>query len=206
MWGMPTEADFLRAVIARPDDDAPRLILADWLDEQGQGERAEFIRVQCAIANPPGCPACLPRGTPGYVVGSTVRGRIIDDADCPDCMAALRRRERELESCDFTREESVFGDRSERYERHWGFRRGFVESVTCTALDWLAHGDTILACQPVREVTLTTAPRLPEWPPFPRRRWPSVKTWHLPPVEVRSLTTCVGLGQLPSRMVRITDD
>ena len=40
------EQAFLRAVIENPDDDAPRLIYADWLDEQGQSERAEFIRVQ----------------------------------------------------------------------------------------------------------------------------------------------------------------
>jgi uncharacterized protein (TIGR02996 family) len=44
------EDAFLRAVIADPDDDAPRLIYADWLDEHGQGARAEFIRVQIALA------------------------------------------------------------------------------------------------------------------------------------------------------------
>src|SRR5262249_8337125 len=33
-----------------PEDDAPRLIYADWLDEQGESERAEFIRVQIALA------------------------------------------------------------------------------------------------------------------------------------------------------------
>jgi uncharacterized protein (TIGR02996 family) len=46
-----TEEDALmRAVIAEPDDDAPRLIYADWLDEHGESERAEFIRVQIAAA------------------------------------------------------------------------------------------------------------------------------------------------------------
>ncbi len=47
---MPHADAFLLAVLADPDDDAPRLIYADWLDEQGDGERAEFIRVQCALA------------------------------------------------------------------------------------------------------------------------------------------------------------
>jgi uncharacterized protein (TIGR02996 family) len=37
-------------ICAEPFDDAPRLIYADWLDEQGEAERAEFIRVQCALA------------------------------------------------------------------------------------------------------------------------------------------------------------
>jgi uncharacterized protein (TIGR02996 family) len=41
---------FLAAVAARPDDDLPRLIFADWLDEHGEPERAEFIRLQCAAA------------------------------------------------------------------------------------------------------------------------------------------------------------
>src|SRR5262249_49189412 len=37
---------FLEAILARPDDDAPRLVFADWLEEQGDADRAEFIRVQ----------------------------------------------------------------------------------------------------------------------------------------------------------------
>jgi uncharacterized protein (TIGR02996 family) len=43
------EAAFLHAIIDRPDADAPRLVFADWLDEQGQFARAEFIRVQIAL-------------------------------------------------------------------------------------------------------------------------------------------------------------
>src|SRR5262249_35303355 len=35
---------------ADPENDAPRLILADWLDEHGEADRAEFIRLQCAAA------------------------------------------------------------------------------------------------------------------------------------------------------------
>jgi uncharacterized protein (TIGR02996 family) len=41
---------FLRAIIASPDDDTPRLVCADWLDEHGEPERAELIRVQCGLA------------------------------------------------------------------------------------------------------------------------------------------------------------
>lgn len=41
---------FLAAVIARPLDDLPRLIFADWLDEHGDADRAEFIRLQCSAA------------------------------------------------------------------------------------------------------------------------------------------------------------
>src|SRR5262245_15977158 len=43
-------AAFLRAICANPDDDLPRLVFADWLDEHGEPERAEFIRVQIEFA------------------------------------------------------------------------------------------------------------------------------------------------------------
>jgi uncharacterized protein (TIGR02996 family) len=40
---------FLQAMGEAPDDDAPRLIYADWLDERGERDRGEFSRVQCAL-------------------------------------------------------------------------------------------------------------------------------------------------------------
>ncbi len=40
----------LAGVVAAPDDDLPRLVYADWLEEHGDPARAEFIRVQCRIA------------------------------------------------------------------------------------------------------------------------------------------------------------
>ncbi len=40
----------VQAVIQCPADDTPRLVYADWLDEHGEPERAEFIRVQCRLA------------------------------------------------------------------------------------------------------------------------------------------------------------
>lgn len=41
---MTDEQAFLQAICSTPDDLAPRLIYADWLDDQGQHERAEEIR------------------------------------------------------------------------------------------------------------------------------------------------------------------
>ncbi|MFO0845296.1 MAG: TIGR02996 domain-containing protein [Gemmataceae bacterium] len=44
-----TEKDaFLADILERPDDDAPRLVYADWLDDHGEPDRATFIRAQCA--------------------------------------------------------------------------------------------------------------------------------------------------------------
>jgi uncharacterized protein (TIGR02996 family) len=48
-----TAAAFLQAILEQPDDDAPRLIFADWLEENGDTERAEFIRVQIELARMP---------------------------------------------------------------------------------------------------------------------------------------------------------
>jgi uncharacterized protein (TIGR02996 family) len=41
---------FFRSIEAAPDDDSPRLVYADWLEEHGDDARAEFIRVQCRLA------------------------------------------------------------------------------------------------------------------------------------------------------------
>src|ERR1700722_16038580 len=44
---MATDGDALyRAVAANLDDDTPRLIYADWLDENGLNDRAVFIRLR----------------------------------------------------------------------------------------------------------------------------------------------------------------
>ena len=48
---MATTADaLLAAVRADPDADLPRLVYADHLDDTGDVDRAEFIRVQCELA------------------------------------------------------------------------------------------------------------------------------------------------------------
>jgi uncharacterized protein (TIGR02996 family) len=44
---------FLRAIFAAPDDDLPRLVFADYLEEQGDAAWAELIRVQCELARLP---------------------------------------------------------------------------------------------------------------------------------------------------------
>ncbi len=43
----------LQSVLDSPDDDFPRLVLADWLEEQGDEERAEFIRTQVELTKVP---------------------------------------------------------------------------------------------------------------------------------------------------------
>ena len=47
---MDAEQPFLDDVREHPDDDAPRLVFADWLDDHGEHDRAEFIRLQVRAA------------------------------------------------------------------------------------------------------------------------------------------------------------
>lgn len=47
---MSREHELMRMICEQPGDDAPRLILADWWEEQGRCDRAEFVRVGCELA------------------------------------------------------------------------------------------------------------------------------------------------------------
>jgi len=61
----------LAAVLAAPDDDAPRLVYADWLDEHGRPDRAAFIRLQVELAR-------VPAYDPLREVLSRKAGRLLD--------------------------------------------------------------------------------------------------------------------------------
>ena len=75
---MTDEAAFLRIICEHPEQDTPRLVYCDWLEQEGQCERAEFIRVGCELAK---C-ACE------MIAAGVCLG-------CKNCHK-LRRREREL--------------------------------------------------------------------------------------------------------------
>ncbi len=47
---MTDQKALLAAILAARDEDTPRVVYADWLDENGDPARAEFIRVQVRIA------------------------------------------------------------------------------------------------------------------------------------------------------------
>lgn len=50
MTPSPEERAFWAAILAAPAADLPRLVYADYLEENGRAERAEFIRLQCENA------------------------------------------------------------------------------------------------------------------------------------------------------------
>lgn len=160
---MTTTTDFLSAIIADPDDDTVRLVMADWLEESGQADRGAFIRTQVELADD-----LRHHGHRYCTEGSCVH------APAERCTTAgLRRREHAL----FTWHniERWFGHRPwlrttvdpTEFARlsHDGIfammvRRGFVERVTLSCRDWLEHGPALVRQQPITAVNL---PPLQPW-------------------------------------------
>ncbi len=203
-----TEAALLAAVLDDYDDDLPRLALADWWEGNGRDDRAEFVRVQCQLDRKP------PDGERGNC-HCFAHGILLGDEHaewgplCRHC--ALRRRERELLdslNCTYPIATNGYVWSLPCSHRRPEFRRGFVRALTCTAADWLGHGDAITAAQPIEEVTLTTWPdvvfgptgeTVREWRADEsqmrqaiverdlRHRWGKVRHWHLPPPDIRRM-------------------
>lgn len=46
----PDADALLRAIVRYPDDNTPRFVYADWLQENGRSEEGEFLRIQCRLA------------------------------------------------------------------------------------------------------------------------------------------------------------
>lgn len=148
------------AILREPAEDIHRIVYADWLQENGQSERAEFIRVQCELAREGDriCP---------YACSSRI------DYRCRWC--CLRDRQRQLFASNYIdwllflpgcMQCAPVGKTSQTTVVVWGprlhidqtFVRGFIEHITCTAADWLKNADAIIANHPVTKVTLTTFP------------------------------------------------
>lgn len=141
-----TERDaLLAAILSSPVDDTPRLIYADWLEERGEVERAEFIRVQVKLSVPTG--HCY----------AECRQRLYG---CPYCHRddELRRRERELWHQLPTWKEFVpwaLGIATETDATQFTIypngapsflaivSRGFIVSVTLDWQTWLRHHERL---------------------------------------------------------------
>jgi uncharacterized protein (TIGR02996 family) len=135
------EDAFLADIIEHPDDDAPRLVFADWLEDHGQPERAEFIRLQCEVETL--SPADL-RHT-----ALEKRAAAIEKKHGKEWLSPLR------EVLDQPRCRQL-GKQSRP------FRRGFVESLSLIPrrAGFLAAASDFLRRQPVQTLTLTGWPQL----------------------------------------------
>jgi len=121
-----TDAAFLATILDHPDDDAPRLVYADWLDEQGEADRAEFVRLQ-------------------------VRAARMSPAD-PDRRAVLSRAEdlQRAHHVEWVNRLPQFDG------VHWEvFDRGFISAVRFDHPDlFFAHAADVFGAAPVRELRL----------------------------------------------------
>ncbi|MBL8800196.1 MAG: TIGR02996 domain-containing protein [Planctomycetia bacterium] len=126
MNSWPAEISLLRTIIDQPDDDTPRLIYADWLEEQGEQPRAELIRVQVEAAD-----LFRRRYDVQRAIGLRDRG-----------FALLRQHEKH-----WARE-------FQPYVENWTFERGFIEYIALPASDFVARGDFLFERAPIRRMYL----------------------------------------------------
>jgi uncharacterized protein (TIGR02996 family) len=49
----PQETAFLTSIVEDPDDDANRLVFADWLDDHGHADKAAFVRLEVEFSRLP---------------------------------------------------------------------------------------------------------------------------------------------------------
>jgi uncharacterized protein (TIGR02996 family) len=123
-----SEAALLRAVVAEPDDDAVRLVCADWLDEHGDSDaardRAEFIRGQVELAR---------------------------SADDSPGRRHLAFRVRELLERHGEGWVALLGN--DVHDRH--FHRGFLDKVGVSAKTLDARADNLFRAAPLRRLRVT---------------------------------------------------
>lgn len=173
----------LKAILASPDEDTPRLMYADAIEESDP-ERAELIRVQIDFARldevDQRCPFVPEYTRPEPGPNPVPRWSIAGYCLCPGCEIVRREQPllRELGPRVF--EESVAplfvstGRASWSVEGpqpvgqmvlhglgcvQWNpFRRGFIENWTFQGNYWVTHADKVTAAHPVKTVSLTTSP------------------------------------------------
>lgn len=116
------EQAFLTAILAAPDDDTPRLVFADWLDERDTGDdrpRAALIRAQCRAE-------VLPAGSPE-------RKKLEREAK------AILKRHGEGWTAALT---------TKWYTDGWAFRRGFLDSITTSSTMFSKNAKSLLELYP----------------------------------------------------------
>lgn len=141
------EQSFLHSIAAAPDDDGPRLVLADWLEERGQNgdaERANFIResirwphasfARLTSAADPFPLLGLTPGEPQEVFGWD------DDGKPATVYRTWMWGETDEMGC-------VIQDLGRRMD--YKVDRGFVSAVRCPCSAWLAHAAAIIEAVPM---------------------------------------------------------
>lgn len=162
---MNEEAALLKAICTQPDDDTPRLVYADWLDEQGgvkDRARATFIRAQVEHAQ-------LPLAHHFLSAERSVPFQTSHGCPCRSCELVrvakkvfhngwLRKSVRVIyKNCPVVRPrgsltgECILPDGSEC--RFW-FVRGMVGGFRSRAAEFVARAGAVFAAHPIEQVDL----------------------------------------------------
>lgn len=163
---MTTADALIRAVLAAPEDDTPRLVFADWLDDHDQPERAEFIRLQVKVVRLPKwvgeCKVCQATpdedGSINHGKGCYTQSEDGGGSEAADTNPERDELERRADALSATHGDSwipagLVG------RAMWRWERGFVNSVrTLDGSDWLLHAAELLTMHPVRAVELASWP------------------------------------------------
>ena len=130
MVGMTDEAAFLATIIASPEDDEPRLVYSDWLEEHKQAELAEFIRIQIKIA-----------ATGISDSRQVARVNEIRNQHEVEWLINLGLAKRKTDGVHVNADEVQY-------------RRGFLEVIAMRWEQWKKHAPKLLVMTPIREVVL----------------------------------------------------
>ncbi len=151
---------FLQAIRDRPDDDAPRLIAADYLDENGHPEYAKYIRISCELERVPFDRTSLVKEVPWDCHKSTPVAdfRLLYKLHRRSDLLQVNEAQWLAHTPLFKQVSSSGGSAwVPSFEHVW--HRGFVRTVRCTLADWQKYGPEILRSQPVLEVVTEKRPR-----------------------------------------------
>ncbi len=127
---MSDENALLAAIAAHPHEDTPRLMYADWLQENGRPVRAEFIRVQIEIARRDH----LPREALNQYVDLFQRNQELIDGHRAELLGPLAVLPAEMQI---------------------EFRRGFPEFIELPVRSFLTHSERISELRPLPRVGVT---------------------------------------------------
>lgn len=141
MTSTSESSGILADILANPANDGLRLVYADWCEDNGQEERARFIRWQVL---PGERTATIKVEWPPNLVGYIALG-----AYPPDVPKSLV-----VSILDILNQDVAIGPPNSGAST-WIFTRGFVSKVVCKHDFWLQYGSKIVGKQPVERVELS---------------------------------------------------
>jgi uncharacterized protein (TIGR02996 family) len=174
------------AIIADPDDDTVRLAAADFLEENGDPDRAAFIRIQIELARL----AAMGEGQSleadhlrakerAFLGPLSVHAKLWAAEACPELVQVNVRGGSGIDV-------GISG--AERLT--WA--RGFVEGIRCPAEVWVRHGAAVRKRQPIRSLILT------DCGPISRGQWYAF----FPVLRGLRIVTLQGVDQSTGRWIQ----